>query len=62
MATGINNGQSEHTAAGILDFGKPLDVALLDATVKAFYESPTAEQVRDNICTCIHGRIQSVHE
>jgi hypothetical protein len=34
------------TAARLLDFGQPLDVALLDATVAAFYGAGSNEEVR----------------
>jgi hypothetical protein len=33
------------TAARLLDFGQPLDVALLDATVAAFYGAGSNEEV-----------------
>lgn len=39
-------GPVEQTAAALLDFSKPLEVSLLDATVNAFYGAGSNDEVR----------------
>lgn len=42
-------GGPEAVAAKLLDFSQPLDVALLDSTVNAFYGAGSNQEVREDV-------------
>lgn len=45
MAAAANGAGVDGTAAKLLNFAEPLDVALLDATVNAFYGAGSNDEV-----------------
>ncbi len=47
-ANGVAGGP-EAVAAKLLDFSQPLDVALLDSTVNAFYGAGSNQEVREDV-------------
>ena len=60
MAAATTAALAAPAAHPLLDFSKPLDVPLLDTTVKTFYESSTSEQVRADyrfISFCVSFRL-----